>query len=309
LGDKDRKKVLGLLGPTGAGKTGLAIELCQRLNGEIVSCDSRQIFKELDIGTAKPDKEEQRQARHHLINIVETGEVFSAYRYRQMALNSIEDIFGREKQPLVVGGTGLYYRALTQGFFEVPENDQGLRKKLENEAEEYGNEHLWNKLNQIDPESAEKISVSDRFRIIRALEIYEITGIKKSELSEKGEYPKTRYEFITFGLNMPRKELYQKINERVEKMLEEGWIEETEKLIAASKINSRNFQKFMGYNYLYKYVKGQIDRKEAIEKTKQAHRNYAKRQLTWFKRVSGITWISAKNPEKAEKIAELFTKQ
>ncbi|HDS00531.1 MAG TPA: tRNA (adenosine(37)-N6)-dimethylallyltransferase MiaA [candidate division Zixibacteria bacterium] len=306
---RDKKKVLGLLGPTGVGKTGLAIELCQRLNGEVVSCDSRQIYKELDIGTAKPDEEEQRQVRHHLINIAEIGEVFSAYRYRQMALNAIEDIFERGKQPLVVGGTGLYYRALTEGFFEVPENDQEFRQKLEEEAEEYGNERLWNRLNTVDPESAEKISVSDRFRIIRALEIYELSGIKKSELSEKGEYPESCYKFITFGLNVPRRELYERINSRVDKMLEEGWIEETERLISASKLNSRNFQKFMGYNYLYKYVKGQIDRKEGIAKIKQAHRNYAKRQLTWFKRVSGITWISAKDQEKAEKIVELFTKQ
>ncbi|MBD3218225.1 MAG: tRNA (adenosine(37)-N6)-dimethylallyltransferase MiaA [candidate division Zixibacteria bacterium] len=305
----EKKKVLGLLGPTGVGKTGLAIELCQKLKGEVVSCDSRQIYKDLDIGTAKPDAEERKKAKHHLIDIIEMGEVFSAYRYRQAALEVIEDIFSRGRQPLVVGGTGLYYRALTEGFFEVPENDEELREKLESEAEEKGNQHLWNRLNEVDPDSAEKISVSDKFRIIRALEIFELCGAKKSELSDKGEYPDKRYKFITFGLNMPRKELYERINRRVDSMLESGWIEEAKNLISSSKLNSRNNQKLMGYNYLYKYINGTIDHKECVEKIKQAHRNYAKRQLTWFKRVSRIRWISAKDHQKAEKILEVFTKQ
>ncbi len=309
MADKQKKKVLAILGPTGVGKTGTAIELCGRLNGEIVSCDSRQIYRGLDIGTAKPTPEEQAQARHHLIDVAEIGEVFSAQRYRELALEVIEEIFSRGKQPLVVGGTGLYYRALTEGFFEVPENDEELRKRLGAEADEYGNETLWERLNEVDPESAGKISKSDRFRIIRALEIFEISGLPKSALSREGAYPEKKYEFITVGLNLPRKELYEKINKRVEIMLENGWLDETKELISSGRLNSGNNSKLMGYNWLYKHIEGDMPFSDCLEKIKQAHRNYAKRQLTWFKRVRGISWISAADPCKFEKIVELFNHQ
>jgi tRNA dimethylallyltransferase len=303
------KKVLAILGPTGVGKTGVAIELCRRLEGEIVSCDSRQIYKGLDIGTAKPSCAEQAQAKHHLINIVETGEVYSAHRYREDALEVIQDIFSCNRQPLVVGGTGLYYRALTEGFFEVPENDEELRKSLEQEADEYGNEALWERLNEVDPESAERISKSDRFRIIRALEIFEVSGVPKSALAQKGAYPERDYEFITIGLSLPRKELYERINKRVDMMLENGWIEETRELISSRRLNSGNNSKLMGYNYLYNHIQDGVSLSESVEKIKQAHRNYAKRQLTWFKRVRGIRWISVADPSKIDKIVELFNHQ
>jgi tRNA dimethylallyltransferase len=309
LEDSEKKKILGILGPTGVGKTGTAIELCRRLDGEIVSCDSRQIYRGLDIGTAKPTSEEQEQAKHHLINIAEIGEVFSAHRYREKALEVIADIFSRGRQPLVVGGTGLYYRALSEGFFDVPENDEQLRRKLEQEAEERGNEALWARLNKVDPESAGKISKSDRFRTIRALEIFEISGLAKSALARDGAYPEKKYGFITIGLNLPRKELYERINKRVESMFENGWLEETKNLISSGRLNSGNNSKLMGYNYLYKHIEGEMDFLECLEKIKQAHRNYAKRQLTWFKRVRGIRWISAADPSKLDKIMELFNHQ
>ncbi len=301
--------MLGIVGPTGVGKTGIAIKVCKQLGGEIVSCDSRQIYRGLDIGTAKPTEEEKSRVKHHLIDIIEIGEQFSANEYRQMALEVIDNLFKNGIKPVVVGGTGLYYRALTEGFFEIPENDPEYRNRLELEAEEKGNECLWDKLNQIDPQSAQKISKSDRFRIIRALEIFHLTGRKKSELSASGEYPQPTYNYITIGLNLKRKHLYKRINKRVEEMFDEGWIEETRQLISSSRLNSRNISKLMGYNTLYYYLRGELEIGEAFEKIKQAHRNYAKRQLTWFKRVKGIRWISSDDPRAVEKIVELFKEQ
>ncbi|MBD3381056.1 MAG: tRNA (adenosine(37)-N6)-dimethylallyltransferase MiaA [candidate division Zixibacteria bacterium] len=300
------KKLLGLVGPTGVGKTGLAIRLCRELMGEIVSCDSRQIYRKLDIGTAKPNADEISQARHHLLDIIDIGEQFSAYRFRQMALEVIEDILKRGKVPLVVGGTGLYYRALTEGIFETPQHDDSLRGELEAEAELHGNQHLLDRLAEVDPRTAKKLSVADRFRIIRALEIYHLTGKTKSELSAEGDYPEKTYNFVTVGLNLKRKKLYERINKRVLKMFEEGWYEETRELIEKSVINSGNYSKLMGYNTIYEVIADDRDRSEMIAKIQQAHRNYAKRQLTWFKRVRGIRWVSADDPDAFQKIMEVY---
>ena len=298
--------MLALLGPTGVGKTGAGIKLCRELKGEIISCDSRQIYKHLDIGTAKPSPEELRAVPHHLINLIEPGEMFSAYRFRIMAEEVIDKLFSEGKQPLVLGGTGLYFQALSEGLFETPEHDPELREELEQTAEKEGNEVLWERLNELDPDAAQKITKSDRFRIIRALEIHKTTGKAKSVLAESGNYAPVRYKFVIIGLNLPRKVLYDRINSRVDSMLEAGWEEETRKLIKNSCLNPRNIKKLMGYNRLYEYIEGQIDYSYCVEKIKQAHRNYAKRQLTWFKRVKGIQWLSAADPDLIKKVLELF---
>jgi tRNA dimethylallyltransferase len=309
LEDNKRKKVLAILGPTGVGKTGLGIKLCNGLKGEIISCDSRQIYRDLDIGTAKPSKLELSQARHHLIDIIDVGDTFSAFLFRKKAVEIIEDIFGRGLQPVVIGGTGLYYRALNEGLFETPSADQQLRESLECEAEEFGNEYLKEKLKKLDPKAAEKISKSDRFRLIRALEIQMSTGKLKSELEESGVYPEKVYDFLTVGLNLQRKVLYQRINDRVDQMLAAGWLDETRQLINLSKINSRNISKLMGYNNLYEHIKGRMAYNDCVEKIKQSHRNYAKRQITWFKRVKGLRWFKADDTALIEKIMELFNQQ
>jgi len=303
------KKVLGIVGPTGIGKTSLGIEICQELNGEIISCDSRQIYRRLDIGTAKPTPEEKVRVRHHLIDIISIDEDFSAFRYREMALDVIEDILKRGKQPVVVGGTGFYYRALSEGIFETPEHDEDYRQELEEIAEKEGNEFLWNQLRTVDPISTEKISKSDRFRIIRALEIYKSTGEAKSSHAKSGNYPVNKYDFTTYGLTFERKLLYDRIDLRVEKMLEDGWYEETEKLIKESKLNANNVVKLMGYNILYECITKQRELSEGIEKIKQAHRNYAKRQLTWFRGQMDIGWFSPDDPQILEKICEPFKLQ
>lgn len=303
------KNLLGLVGPTGVGKTALAIRLCRELDGEIVSCDSRQIYRNLDIGTAKPGADELSQARHHLIDIIDIGEQFSAYRFRQMALEVIADIFARGKTPVIVGGTGLYYRALSEGIFETPDHDEELRVKLEGLAESRGNQYLLDRLSEVDPVCAEKLSVADRFRIIRALEIYHLTGKTKSELASAGKYPEKTYNFVTVGLNLKRKKLYERINKRVLKMFEAGWYGEVQQLIEKTVMNSGNYSKLMGYNIIYEVITGMRDRSEMISKIQQAHRNYAKRQLTWFKRVRGIKWISRDDPEAFDKIMEVYNNE
>jgi tRNA dimethylallyltransferase len=309
LGDNQKKRVLGLVGPTGVGKTGVALMLCKRLKGEIVSCDSRQIIKGLDIGTAKPSASERARAKHHLLDIIEIGEDFSVYNFREMAVRTIEDIFSRGRQPIVVGGTGLYYKALVEGFFETPPKDDEFRKKMENEADKYGADHLRAKLEEIDPRAARKILGSDKFRLIRALEIHHTTGRTKSELEISGVYPQQSYEFITIGLNLQRKILYSRIDARVDKMLENGWIEELKGLIASSRVNSRNIRKIMGYNNLYQHISARMGLSECVAKIKQTHRNYAKRQITWFKRTQGISWLNADDSAIIEKIMELFKLQ
>lgn len=309
MADKTNKKVLAILGPTGVGKTGTGIKLCKVLKGEIISCDSRQIYKYLDIGTAKPTPTELQSARHHLIDIIEPGEQFSAFRFRNMAEEVIKGLLEDSKQPIVLGGTGLYYQSLSEGLFMTPEHDQKLRDELEQLAESKGNESLWERLNELDPVAAQKISKSDRFRIIRALEIQKTTGKQKTELAKNGVYPPVLYNFITVGLNLPRKILYEKINKRVDLMLEAGWEEETRKLIQNSHLNLGNIKKLMGYNRLYEYIHGEIEYSECVEKIKQAHRNYAKRQLTWFRRVKGIHWLSAADSNHVNKILELFNSQ
>jgi tRNA dimethylallyltransferase len=309
LGDNQGTRVLGIVGPTGVGKTGVALELCKRLKGEIISCDSRQIIKGLDIGTAKPLASERARAKHHLIDLIELGEDFSVHEYREMAVKTIEDIYSRGKQPIVVGGAGLYYKALVEGFFETPPKDDDFRKKMEDAADKYGADHLRAKLEKIDPEAARKILGSDTFRLIRVLEIYHTTGRTKSELEKSGEYPQQSHEFITIGLNLQRKVLYSRIDARVDKMLENGWIEELKALIETSRINSRNIGKIMGYNNLYQHVSARMGFSECVAKIKQAHRNYAKRQITWFKRTKGIIWLNTDDPSIVEKIMELFKLQ
>lgn len=309
MGDNPGTRVLGIVGPTGVGKTGTALKLCDLLKGEIVSCDSRQIIKRLDIGTAKPKSSRQARAKHHLIDIIELGEDFSVHDYRELAVKTIKNIFSRNKQPIVVGGTGLYYKALIEGFFETPPKDNRFRLKMEEEAEKYGADHLRAKLEKIDPEAARKILGSDIFRLIRALEIYHTTGRTKTELERMGDYPQQSYEFTTVGLNLRRKTLYERIDARVDKMLENGWIAELTGLIKASHVNSRNIRKIMGYNNLYQHIKSRLGFSECVAKIKQAHRNYAKRQITWFKKTKGISWLSADDPAVIEKIMELFKLQ
>ncbi len=286
-----KSKLLCLLGPTAVGKTEIAIQLAQRLNAEIVSVDSRQIYHQMDIGTAKPTAEEQQAARHHLINCVDISQPFSVADYQSRADTAIADIQNRGKQVLLVGGAGLYFRAVVDGLFEGPGADPSLRERLEQEAAQHGVDVLHERLRACDPESADRIHPNNVVRVIRALEVYELTGTPMSEHQQQSHQANQRYPFIAFCLTMPRALLYQRIEQRVDVMLANGLIAEVESLLAAGYARDTVALRSFGYKELIAYLDGECTYLEAVEQLKQNTRRFAKRQLTWFRKDTRIEWL------------------
>ncbi|HEY8423205.1 MAG TPA: tRNA (adenosine(37)-N6)-dimethylallyltransferase MiaA [Clostridia bacterium] len=277
-------------GPTAVGKSALGLELAQKYNGEIVSADSMQIYRGMDIGTAKPTIEERKLVRHHLIDILDVNDEYSAEQYKEDADKVIEDIFNRGKLPIVLGGTGFYIKALLyeHNFGYAPKN-QEIRDKYKNILNQYGKEYLHDLLKQKDYESALKIHPNDTKKVIRALEIYEVSGLKKSEIAQKEQ--KKRYDFKMYVLNCDRNELYNRINKRVDDMISQGLIDEVKSLIEnGADINSQAMQG-IGYKETVAYLNNQLSKDELIELIKQRTRNYAKRQITYFKGIKDAVWV------------------
>ena len=286
-----KDKVIVICGPTASGKTALSIELAKQINGEIVSCDSMQIYKDMNIGTAKPTEEEQKGIKHYLIDFVSPDERYSVADYKQDAKKAIKEILKKGKVPIVVGGTGLYIDSLIYEI-EYPniEFDEKYRKKLENIAEEQGLKVLYEKAKEIDPEAIKKISENDKKRILRILEIYHATGKNKTEQEIESRKKEIKYDYKIFAINMDREKLYERINIRVDRMLENGLIEEVENL--QKKYNHfPTAMQGLGYKEVVEYLQSQITREEMIEKIKQESRRYAKRQLTWFRKNKQTIWI------------------
>ncbi len=286
-----KSKLLCLLGPTAVGKTEIAIELAQHLNAEIISIDSRQIYRQMNIGTAKPTPEEQQAARHHLIDCADITHPFSVADYQSLADAAITDIQNRGKQVLLVGGAGLYFRAIVDGLFEGPAADPSFRKRLEQEAAQHGVDVLHNHLRACDPESADRIHPNNLARVIRALEVYELTGIPMSEHQQQWHPENQRYPFIAFGLTMPRAQLYHRIEQRVDVMLANGLIAEVESLLAAGYSRDTFSLQSFGYKELVAYLDGKCTYVDAVEQLKQNTRRFAKRQLTWFRKDTRIEWL------------------
>jgi tRNA dimethylallyltransferase len=284
--------VVIIVGPTASGKTSLSIELAKELNGEIVSADSMQVYKYMDIGTAKPDENEMSGIKHYLVDEIYPDEDFSVARYQELALKYIGDILSKGKQPIVAGGTGLYINSLIYNInFTETISDWELREKLKNEALEYGNEFLYEKLKEIDPEAAEKIHVNDLKRIIRAIEVYEYTKTPISKHQEVSKKNPPIYNFVVFGLKMDRERLYDRINKRVDTMFERGLIEEVKKLIDLGYEKNSIAMQALGYKEVLSYLRGEITLDEAVYIIKRDTRHYAKRQITWFKRIENVQWI------------------
>ena len=286
-----KSRLFCLLGPTAVGKTEIAIQLAQRLNAEIVSVDSRQIYRQMNIGTAKPTLKEQHVARHHLIDCVDISQPFSVADYQSLADAAITDIQNRGKRVLLVGGAGLYFRAVVDGLFEGPGADTALRERLEQEAVQFGVEALHERLRACDPISADRIHPNNVVRVIRALEVYELTGIPMSEHQQQWQHQPQRYPFTAFCLTMPRALLYSRIEQRVDVMLANGLVAEVEALLAAGYTRDSAPLRSFGYRELIDYLDGKCTYLEAVAQLKQNTRRFAKRQLTWFRKDTRIEWV------------------
>ena len=286
------KDLIVITGPTASGKTALSVRLAKELGAEIVNADSMQIYKYMDIGTAKPTVEEREGVPHHLIDIVNPDELFSVARYCECAKSAIDDIHSRGKTAVMVGGTGLYVDSLVNNIqFSETEPDEEYRQLLETEAQERGNECIYEKLKAIDPESAAKIAVQDTKRIIRALEVYHVTGKTITWHNEQSRSVPSPYNTTMFAISMDRDALYDKINRRVDVMLELGLVDEVKKILEMGVGEKATSMQAIGYKEIVGYLKGEISLEKAADDIKQGSRRYAKRQLTWFRRNSNINWI------------------
>lgn len=293
----DKPLVAVVAGPTASGKTALGIEIAKRLGGEIVSADSMQIYKNMDIATAMPTSVEQAQAVHHLIGFLSPGEDFSVAKYKELAFEAIDDILSRGKLPVVVGGTGLYIDTLINNteFLDYEKND--IRQSLEQRAEKEGIKSLFGELQRVDPKAAERLHINDSKRIIRALEVYMSTGKTISQQCELSHLNESRYRFCVIGLTAENRQyLYDRINLRVDKMLEAGLIDEAKEFFEMNPGNTA--KQAIGYKELKPYLDGFVSLEEAAEKLKTETRRYAKRQLTWFRRNDKIHWLSVDTTDK-----------
>lgn len=280
-----------ICGPTASGKTAAALDLARRFRIDVVSADSRQMIRRLDIGTAKPTAEEQQQVRFHLVDIIEPGERYSAFRFIDYASAAIDECLRNDHLPLVVGGTGLYLRALSDGVVEMDREDMEIRERLEKECAEGGAERLYEQLKQIDPLEAAKIHPNNHVRLVRALEIFYVTGVSKSELAATGSYRRSKYTFVYYCLTPDREELYNRINRRVDAMVDQGLLEEVRQLAAEGLAEAVRKANVIGYNELLDYFEGDCSLEEAVLMIKQNTRRYAKRQLTWFRGQAGALFF------------------
>jgi tRNA dimethylallyltransferase len=284
-------RLLVILGPTASGKSTLGISLAEWLGGEILVCDSTQVYRRFDIGTAKVPIAEQRGIPHYLVDLVEPQEVFTAGEYRRRALEVLEDMRRREKNPVLTAGTGLYLRALLEGLAEAPLRSEELRERLRAAVEDRGAEYLHRLLARLDAEAGARIGARDTQKIIRAIEMRLVTGKTVGEIHRSGREPLSGYEVIKIGLLPPRAALYQRIHERVEAMIRTGWIEEVRQLVANGVPAAAKPFQFIGYTEWREYLAGRLAKDEAVARIQQATRNFAKRQITWFRKESAVHWL------------------
>jgi tRNA dimethylallyltransferase len=281
-----------ILGPTASGKSALGIELARKLSGEILVCDSTQIYRHFDIGTGKVPQAEQHGVPHHLVDLIEPEEIFTAGEYRRRALEVLADLRKRGKLPIITAGTGLYLRALLEGLADVPERSETIRERLRGIAEIRGEAHLHRLLSRLDSESAARIAAQDTQKIIRAIEMRIIAGKPVGEIHSGGRTPLEGYQPIKIGLLPPREALYARIHSRIDAMIQAGWIEEVAQLIESGiPPDVKPFQ-FIGYSDWREHLAGTLTKKEATQKIQQATRRFAKRQLTWFRRELNVNWLA-----------------
>jgi tRNA dimethylallyltransferase len=287
----EKPSLVTIVGPTCVGKTGTAITLAEPLGAEIISADAMQVYSHMDIGTAKPTKEERARVQHHLIDVVEPDEPFSAARFKTVAEAVIRHLHQKGCPVLVIGGTGLYIKALTRGLFEAREKNKASRKRLQAEAETIGLGALHERLQRVDPAAAASIHPNDTYRIIRALEIFEVTGKSLSEHHRAHGFSDCPYRVLKLGLFMDRETLYDRINRRVEQMLSLGLLEEVKGLLDRGYGPHLKSMRSIGYRHMADYLRGDVTWDETVRLFKRDTRRYAKRQLTWFRADPDIEWF------------------
>lgn len=288
------KKVLVITGPTATGKTALGVALAKKLGGEVVSADSMQVYRRMDIGTAKVTAEEMQGVPHHMVDVADPSESFSVARYVEMASDCCEEIFARNRLPILVGGTGLYIDSLLSGrsFAERSDRENDIRNELNREYDERGRTAMWSELNSVDPERAERLSPNDRKRIVRALEIYRLTGKTITQHDAETLSLPPRYDSLMVALDyVQRDDLYARINRRVDQMLENGLVPEVQALLDLGLNDDHTAMQAIGYKEIVQAIRGSITLKEAVEQIKQESRRYAKRQLTWLRRNPAVCWL------------------
>lgn len=290
-------RIVVIVGPTASGKTALSVALAKALDGEVVSCDSMQIYRGMDVGTAKVTREEMEGIPHHMVSVADPEESFSAARFQQMADPIVEDILRRGKTVILAGGTGLYVDALVSGRTFAPYPETGKRQELEKEADEKGMEEMLRELCRVDPETGERLHLSDRKRILRALEVYRETGKTISQHNKESREVPDKYHPVWIGLDYEdRADLYDRINLRVDLMLQNGLMDEIRGLLDAGVPEKCTAMQAIGYKEFLPVIKGEGELASAVETVKQESRRYAKRQLTWFRRNRKVNWIH-RNPD------------
>ena len=296
-------QLIVVAGPTASGKTSLSIQLAKQLNTEIISADSMQIYRYMDVGSAKPTAEEMDGVVHHLIDEVSPFEEFSVKQYTDLAKKAIEEIQSKGKIPIIVGGTGLFINSVIDNIaFSETENDENIRRELNQYAKKNGNQALHKILEEIDYDSAEKIHYNDVKRTVRAIEVFRTTGVPMSEHIRRSKMLPSPYDLFYIGLTMDRTVLYEKINQRVDRMMEIGLLEEVKKLLSMGLDDSYQSMQGIGYKELIWFLQDRMPLEKAIEMIKQESRRYAKRQLTWFKRDKRIQWFDSSKPRLTERV-------
>jgi tRNA dimethylallyltransferase len=303
--------IIIILGPTASGKSGLAVQLASQFDGEIINCDSVQVYRYLDIGTSKPSMRERAGIPHHLLDFLPPDAVFTAGDFMTTGRQLLDEIKSRGKIPFVVGGTGLYLRALLEGLFQGPKRSEELRQRFQQISQHHGVARLHRLLCRVDPVSAVKISPQDKPKIIRALEVYWLTRRPLSEQHLSGKEPLRGYHLVKLGLNPPRELLYKAINERVQCMFEEGLVEEVKKILEMGFLPTLKPLQSLGYAQVIQYLQQSLTMEETIRLTQQLTRNYSKRQLTWFRREPGVKWLEGfgNHPALIETAATLIKEQ
>ena len=285
-------RLVVVLGPTASGKSKLGIRLAEKLGGEILVCDSTQVYRHFDIGTAKVPAAEQQGVAHHLVDLCEPAEIFTAGDYRRRARAALDDLRRRKILPILTAGTGLYLRALLEGLADAPQRSEEMRTRLRQLTEKHGPAHLHRVLARLDPESAARISSPDTQKIIRAIELRLLTGKPMGEIHRSGRDALQGYETIKIGLLPPRAALYARIHARTDAMLAAGWLNEVRALVVSGvPPDAKPFQ-FIGYSQLREHLAGQLSEKDAVHQIQQATRRFAKRQLTWFRKEASVHWLA-----------------